>query len=95
MPTTEVSDKQDPLLMELDEAAAFIGIPRSTLHAWAWQGRVPCVRLGRRRFFRKADLELWVERHLCPAKRLTLGTHQGDTPKRTLAHRKEVDNGRA
>lgn len=89
------SNTQAPLLLALDEAAAFIGIPSSTLHTWAWQGRVPCVRLGRRRFFRKMDLELWVERHLCPAKRLTSGRHQGDTPKRTLAHRKEVDNGRA
>jgi len=71
MPEIEDTNKQCPLLMELDEAATFIGIPRSTLHTWAWQGRVPCVRLGRRRFFRRADLERWVENHLClPGRRI-------------------------
>ena len=58
-----------PLLINLEEAAAFIGIPSSTLHTWAWQGKVPCVRLGRSRLFRREDLERWVENHTCPAKK--------------------------
>ena len=57
----------EPLLMDLEEAAIFLGIPKSTLHTWAWSGKVPCVRLGRRRMFRKQDIIEWVERHVCPA----------------------------
>ena len=69
MPLVEDSAAQkDKILLSLDEAAEFLGIPKSTLHSWSWAGRVPCVRLGRRRFFRKEDLLLWIERHVCPAK---------------------------
>jgi len=64
----ETTHSSEPLLMDLDQAAAFLGIPASTLHTWAWQGRVPCVRLGRRRFFRRKDLERWVDNHLQPVR---------------------------
>jgi len=56
----------EKLLLNLHEAAALLGLPASTLHTWSWQGKVPCVRFGRRRLFCRADLVRWVELHRCP-----------------------------
>ena len=63
---------EEKLLLGLDEAARLLGIPKATLLTWAWQGKVPCVRLGRRRYFRRQDLELWIERHVCPVRTSSL-----------------------
>lgn len=58
--------REEPLLLDLDQAAALLNLPASTLRTWSWQRKVPCVRFGRRRLFRRVDLERWVELHRCP-----------------------------
>ncbi|MBI5529773.1 MAG: helix-turn-helix domain-containing protein [Deltaproteobacteria bacterium] len=55
------------LLLNLDEAARLLGIPVGTLRTWSWARRVPCVRLGRRRFFRRDDLIRWIDMNICQA----------------------------
>jgi excisionase family DNA binding protein len=57
----------EPILLNLQQASAFLGMSKATLHSWAWLGKIPCVRFGRKRMFRRADLVLWVETHTYPA----------------------------
>ena len=64
------------LLLDLNAAAALLSLPAATLRTWAWAGRVPCVRLGRRRLFRREDLERWVDQHYCPARPSPVDTLQ-------------------
>ena len=75
----------EKLLLSLDEAACLLGIPRGTLRTWSWACRVPCVRLGRRRFFRRDDLVRWIDLNTCPAtgrlpSRLTKTKERGYRP---------------
>ena len=58
----------EPLLLTLAAAAALLSLPAATLRTWAWAGKMPCVRLGRRRLFRREDLERWIDQHYCPAR---------------------------
>jgi excisionase family DNA binding protein len=50
--------------LALEESARFIGSDLSphTLRAWAKQGRIPYVKIGRRIFFEKSDLRAFVQR---------------------------------
>lgn len=57
------------LLLDVEEAAVYVGLPAETLRTWAARGHMPVVRLkgdgtGRRPMlrFRKTDLDQWVER---------------------------------
>ena len=60
---TEPTGKGEPL-MDLIEAAAFLGVSRGTLQNWVWQKRVPYVKLGPGRGsltkFRPESLRAWV-----------------------------------
>jgi len=42
---TEPTGAGEPL-MDLRQAAAFLGVAPSTLQAWVWKRRVPFVKLG-------------------------------------------------
>lgn len=48
-----------------EEAAEYLGLdsPR-TLANWAWSGRhgIPYVRIGRKIFYRKSDLDAFIDR---------------------------------
>lgn len=57
------SDAFEPLL-DLQEAAAILGMHRKTLEAMARHGEVPAVKLGKRWKFRLSSLDLWVENRL-------------------------------
>lgn len=48
-------------LLTADEAIRLIPIHRNTLLLWARLGKVPCIRLGRRVFFRASDLNRCLE----------------------------------
>lgn len=48
-------------LLTPDEAARVLGLRRSTLDDYVRRGIVPCVRVGRHRRFRQADLRAYVE----------------------------------
>ncbi len=58
--TTEATNSPSQLLTYA-EAAAFLNVPRGTLHAWVHDRRVPHVRLGPRSVrFVRADIEQWL-----------------------------------
>ena len=44
-------------LLTVDEAAAELRVTRRTIHRWARERRIPCVRLGRRILFTRAQLD--------------------------------------
>ena len=49
-----------PLVMTVDEVAAYLRIPRSSVYKLAQQGRLHCQKAGRRwRFSRKA-VDAWL-----------------------------------
>lgn len=47
-------------LLTADEAAALLSVPTSWIYAEARAGRLPHVRLGRYRRFRREALEAWI-----------------------------------
>jgi excisionase family DNA binding protein len=53
----------EPILLNLDEAAALLGLDRSSLHNLARprSSRNPrSIKLGKKLMFRRAELEEWV-----------------------------------
>jgi len=49
-------------LLNVREAAEFLGIAPGSLYHWVSQGRIPCVRFSARCLrFRLLDLEEWIE----------------------------------
>jgi excisionase family DNA binding protein len=48
-------------LLSADEAAALLTIHPNTLRLWARNGRIPCIRMGRRIAFRASQLNAWLE----------------------------------
>lgn len=50
-------------LMTVQDAAKFLSISVSTLYGWAWQRRIPFVKVGRALRFVRADLEKFVVSH--------------------------------
>ncbi len=51
--------------MSRKDAAAYLGLALGTLEIWASTGRydLPFVKVGRRVFYRKSDLDAFIERH--------------------------------
>jgi len=47
---------QEPL-MDADQAARLLGLPRSSIYAYAKRGELPHVKIGRHLKFIRADLE--------------------------------------
>jgi len=48
-------------LMTTEEAAAFLHVPLATLRHWIQTAQAPrSARIGRRRMFRKSDLEAFI-----------------------------------
>ncbi|OUV18459.1 MAG: hypothetical protein CBC46_01280 [Verrucomicrobiaceae bacterium TMED86] len=49
-------------LLTVRETLKYLGIKtRNTLHCWAYDNMVPSVKVGKRRRYRKADLEAALE----------------------------------
>ena len=56
-------------LLNVHEAAAYLGLAGGSLYHMASQGRIPCIRLSRRCLrFRKSDLDRFIEGKFVPAK---------------------------
>ena len=69
MPTMSNEHPQQPCLMDLREASAYIGIPIWTLREQIWRGVLPAIRLPgangepqRRIRIAKRDLDCLIER---------------------------------
>lgn len=55
-------------LMDVEESADFTHVKQSTLRSWILKQQVPYVKLGRRVFLRRKDLEALIERSVVPAR---------------------------
>jgi len=55
--------KPEMTLMTVKEAAQFLSISVSTLYGWAWQRRIPFVKVGRALRFDRIDLQEFVQAH--------------------------------
>jgi len=47
-------------LISAEQAAALLNLHTNTVLLWARDGRIPCLRLGRRVAFRASSLNDWV-----------------------------------
>ena len=58
-----VTDDSEPLL-DIEQAARFLNVSETSLRRWTNDGRLACLRVGRRRErrFRRADLLAFLER---------------------------------
>ena len=64
----EMTAGDEKLLLNVEEAAALIGVSTGTLYHWIGERRVPIVRLSRRCVrFRRSDLEAWLSQRTEPA----------------------------
>ncbi len=48
-------------VLTIDELAAYLRIPKSTLYKLVREGKVPCQKVGRHWRFRKPAIDRWLE----------------------------------
>ena len=48
-------------VLTIDELAAYLKIPKSTLYKLAREGKVPSHKVGRHWRFQKRSIDLWLE----------------------------------
>lgn len=74
----------DDVLLTADEAAAILRVKTDTIYRWVSQGRIPCVRLGRKiTRFRRSDLDLFIRSHTANGDSMSDSEHSLDAA-RTL-----------
>ena len=56
----------DQDLLTVRQVARFLQLKETTIYAWAQDGIIPAVKVGRNWQFRESDLTLWLESHLNP-----------------------------
>jgi excisionase family DNA binding protein len=54
-------------LLDVEEAAAFLHVKASTVRAWVLRSKIDYIKLGRRVFLRKSDLEALINASVVPA----------------------------
>jgi len=54
------------VLLTANEASRFLRIHLVTLYSWASDGRIPSIKLGRRRLFSRREIDHWLERNAHP-----------------------------
>jgi excisionase family DNA binding protein len=47
-------------VMTVDEVAAYLRIPRSSIYKLAQEGRIPCQKAGRRWRFHREAIDRWL-----------------------------------
>lgn len=70
MDTTSVHHAD--LILTIDQAAAYLSIPKATLYTWRTRrvGYGPrAVKMGSCLRYRRADLDAWIAAHLEPAEK--------------------------
>jgi excisionase family DNA binding protein len=78
-----------PVLIGVKEAAAYLGISRTRLYDKAKHNEIAHVREGQLIYFRKVDLDAWVERKLTRARSAaSAATPAADNPLAVLMPRK-------
>jgi excisionase family DNA binding protein len=55
-------------LLDVEEGAVFLHVKSSTVRSWILKGQVPFVKLGRRVFLRRPDLEALITSSVVPAR---------------------------
>ena len=54
-------DELEPLL-DIDEVAAYLGVPKNTLYKWRVRGEGPrAIKVGKHLRFRRRDVEAWLD----------------------------------
>jgi excisionase family DNA binding protein len=61
-----MSEQAKDQLLRPNEAAEMLGISRGTLYNWAYQRRIPAVKMGHSLRFSRLDLERYIEQHKRP-----------------------------
>jgi len=56
-------------LMTVHQAAQFLSVSISTLYGWAWQRKIPFVKVGRALRFDKSDLEIFIQSNRVEARK--------------------------
>lgn len=62
-----MSEQAKDQLLRPIEAAEMLGISRGTLYNWAYQRRLPIVKLGHTLRFSRLELERYIREHKQPA----------------------------
>jgi excisionase family DNA binding protein len=68
--STTVDTSHESMILTIDEAAAYLAIPKATLYTWRTRraGFGPrAVKMGGCLRYRRADLDAWIVEHLEPA----------------------------
>jgi excisionase family DNA binding protein len=55
-------------LLDVEEAAGFCHVKTSTMRSWILHNKVTYVKLGRRVFLRKSDLDMLIAGSVVPAR---------------------------
>jgi excisionase family DNA binding protein len=59
--------RDEDRLLDVNEAAAMLGLKRSTLYQWAYERRIPVVKLGRALRFRMNTIQKLIRDSERPA----------------------------
>jgi excisionase family DNA binding protein len=51
-------------LMTVKQVAEYLQLKESTIYAWAQDGKIPAIKIGRTWRFRQMDLDTWLGKHL-------------------------------
>jgi excisionase family DNA binding protein len=54
-------------LLNINELCQWYGVKPWTIRSYCSQGKIPFIKIGRRVYFRVADIERWLEAHQQPA----------------------------
>lgn len=55
-------------VMDIRQAASYLGVSADSLYRYASDGTIPCFRLGNRWRFKKSRLDSWMDEQSGPAK---------------------------
>jgi excisionase family DNA binding protein len=48
-------------IMTIEEVAAYLRIPKSTVYILAQEGKIPCQKVGRQWRFRRQTIDQWLD----------------------------------
>jgi excisionase family DNA binding protein len=63
----ETKDYRGERLLDVNNAAEMLGLKASTLYQWAYERRLPVVKLGRALRFRLSDIQTLIAQSVRPA----------------------------